>query len=336
MNGKDLIHTKDYDFLWSNPHLGRNIVFLTYGGSHSYGTNIATSDVDIRGCALNSKSDLIGFTHFEQVVNVPTDTTVYAFNKLVGLLISCNPNTIEMLGCKPEHYFLLTDIGRQMIDNRKMFLSQRAIDSFSGYATQQLRRLENTLARDAYPPEAKERHIMGSCNNAMQTFPDRYKTFTPEQIQLHIQDLDGVPTIHANISMKDIPLRSFISIANELTEVARNYDKLNSRNKKKDDAHLNKHAMHLIRLYMMCIDILEKEEIITYRENERDLLLSIRNGAYQKEDHTFRSEFSEMVSDYEKRLKYAAENTSLPKEPNMKKIQELVMSVNERVIRNDF
>lgn len=334
MNGSELIYTPEYQFLWDNPHLGKHIVLLTYGGSHAYGTNVETSDIDIRGCALNSKSDIIGLSNFEQVVHEPTDTTVYAFNKLVQLLSNCNPNTIEMLGCKPEHYFYMTDVGRQMIEKRKLFLSQRAVYSFGGYATQQLRRLENALAHDVYDAKDKERHIMGSCNNAMMTFPTKYRTFSPEQIHLHVHELDGMPTLHADITMTDIPLRHFISISNELTEVAKNYDKLNQRNRKKDDAHLNKHAMHLIRLYLMALDILEKGEIITYREHDREMLLSIRNGAFQKEDRSFRPEFFEMVTEYEKRLAYAKENTDLPKSPNMKLIEDFVMSVNEQVIKN--
>lgn len=334
MNGKELIHTPEYDFLWSNPHLGKNIVFLTYGGSHSYGTNVETSDIDIRGCALNSKSDLIGLTNFEQVVNTETDTTVYAFNKLISLLLNCNPNTIEMLGCKPEHYFYMTPIGQFMIDNRKLFLSKRAVYSFGGYATQQLRRLENALAQDAYPPEDKERHIMGSCNHAMQTFPCRYRTFSPEQVRLSVQDLDGVPAIHADVHMEKVPLRQFISVMNELTEVTKNYDKLNHRNNKKDNGHLNKHAMHLIRLYLMCLDILERGDIITYRENDREFLLSIRNGAFQNEDHTYRPEFFDMVADFEQKLDYAKKHTELPAQPDMKKIEEFVMEVNKRVILN--
>ena len=334
MGGKELIHTPEYDFLWSNPHLGSNIVLLAYGGSHAYGTNVPTSDIDIRGCALNSKSDILGLTNFEQVVHEATDTTVYGFNKLIQLLCNCNPNTIELLGCKPEHYFYLTEVGQQMIDNRKMFLSKRAFSSFGGYATQQLRRLENALARDAYPPEAKERHIMESCNNAMQTFPCRYRTFSPEQIHLKVRELDGVPALHADVNMTDMPLRHLISISNELTEVAKNYDKINHRNKKKDDVHLNKHAMHLVRLYLIAIDIFEKEEIITYRETDHDLLMSILNGEFQKEDHTFRSEFFDMVSDYENRLAKAKSGTSLPQHPNMKMVEEFVMSVNEKVIMN--
>lgn len=168
----ELLKGKEYEFLKTDPRLGKNIIFLTYGGSYAYGTNVPGSDIDIRGCTANGKSDLLGLGNFEQVVDTGTDTTVYAFNKLIGLLTNCNPNTIEMLGCLPEHYFVMTPIGREMLKNKKMFLSQRAIYSFSGYAAQQLRRLENALARDAYAPEDKERHIMGSCTNATYAFPE--------------------------------------------------------------------------------------------------------------------------------------------------------------------
>ena len=94
--------------------------------------------------------------------------------------------------------------------------------------------------------------------------------------------------------------------------------------------------MHLIRLFLMGIDILEKGEINTYREKEQELLLDIRNGKYQKEDGMFRDEFYEMVSEYEEKLDYAAKHTELPEEPDMKKVQEYVMSVNEKVIREEI
>lgn len=43
-----------------------------------------------------------------------------------------------------------------------------------------------------------------------------------------------------------------------------------------------------------------------------------------------------MLAEYEKRLAYAAENTDLPDEPDMKAVQELVMTINERVIRDEI
>ena len=94
--------------------------------------------------------------------------------------------------------------------------------------------------------------------------------------------------------------------------------------------------MHLIRLYMMCLDILEKGEINTYRDKEHDLLMDIRNGKYLDENRQPVTEFYEMVDEYEKRLDYAKENTDLPDSPDYKKINEFVASVNERVVRGEI
>lgn len=329
---KEMVAGNQYDFLRTNPHLAGKIIFLTLGGSHAYGTNVETSDVDVRGCALNSRSDLLGLSAFEQVVNTETDTTIYSFNKLISLLINCNPNTIELLGCKPEHYFMLNDIGKQMIDNRKLFLSQKAVASFGGYATQQLRRLQNALARDRLPQALTEEHIKGALERSIKSFGDRYTSFENGGIELLTAEStrDDLDTeVFCNIHIDKYPAREFQTLLNTLSAVVGNYEKLNHRNHKKDDAHLNKHAMHLIRLYLMCLDILENEEIRTYRENDRDFLLSIRNGAFQNEDGTYRQEFFDIVSDFEKKLKYAKENTSLPAKPNMKRIEEFVMSVNK-------
>ena len=93
---KTILKTPEYEFLKTNPHLGNNIILLGLGGSHAYGTNVEGSDVDIRGIALNSKSDILGSSNFEQVVNEATDTTIYSFRKILSLLSSCNPNTIEI------------------------------------------------------------------------------------------------------------------------------------------------------------------------------------------------------------------------------------------------
>ena len=92
---------------------------------------------------------------------------------------------------------------------------------------------------------------------------------------------------------------------------------------------------HLIRLYMMCIDILEKEEIVTYREKERDLLMSIRNGEYLDENRQPIPEFYDLLNEYEKRFEYAKNNTSLPEKPDYKRINDFRMSVNERIVKGD-
>ncbi len=329
----DLINSKEYDFLRTNSHLKDRIMFITLGGSHAYGTNIETSDVDIRGCALNSKSDLIGMSNFEQVLDNQTDTTIYSFNKLISLLINCNPNTIEILGGKPEYYFQVSDLGQQLLDNKKLFLSQKAAGSFGGYATQQLRRLENALAHDRLPDDKRLEYTADALRRALKNFENTFTEFKQGSIKIFTDksSRDDVDTeIFLNVNIDHYPAREFQTLINNLSSVVNNYEKLNGRNKKKDEAHLNKHAMHLIRLYLMCLDILEKEEINTYRENDRDFLLDIRNGKFQNEDGTYRKEFFEMVTDYDNRLAYAKKHTSLPKSPNMKLIEEFVIDVNSK------
>ena len=335
----EILRQREYGFIETNEHLGRHVMLLGLAGSYSYGTNIRTSDIDIRGIALNQKSDLIGLTQFEQYVDEDTDTVIYGFNKVVGLLLSCNPNTIELLGLKPEHYLYLSDIGRLLLDNRRLFLSKRAIQSFGGYADAQLRRLQNALARDTFPQTEKERHIFNSVRNAMHDFNHRYGCFENGSLELYIDKAvnpELETEIFVNASMTHYPLRDYCGMWNTMANVIRDYEKVGKRNKKKDDLHLNKHAMHLIRLFMMALDILEKGEINTYREKEHGLLMDIRFGKYRKEDGAFHESFYEMLSDFEKKLHYAAEHTDLPEEPDMAKVQELVMAINERVVRDEI
>ena len=336
MDFSAILQGEEYQFLKTDEHLGKHIILLGLGGSYSYGTNNENSDIDIRGIMLNQKSDLIGLTRYEQYVDKNTDTTIYSFNKMITLLLNCNPNTVELLGLNPEHYLYLNDIGKSLIAHTDLFLSKRAIQSFGGYADAQLRRLQNALARDSYPQSEKEKHIYNSVKNGMQAFLKHYQSFENGSMHIYIDKSEN-PNFETEIfldaKLEHYPLRDYKNIWNEMQSIVRDYDKLGKRNRKKDEMHLNKHAMHLIRLFMMAIDILEKGEVNTYRAKEQELLLSIRNGAYLRENGTFREEFYELINEYEKKMEYAAKHTILPEEPDMKKVQEYVMSVNERVVR---
>lgn len=162
---KAALKTKEYDFLRNNEHLGKNIILLGLGGSHAYGMEHKDSDLDVRGIALSSKSEILLGNDFDQVVDTPTDTTIYSFNKIITLVSSNNPNTVELLGLKPEHYLYLSDIGRELLDNKKMFLSKICIKSFAGYSQSQLRRMENKANR------LVGQVILGNCN------PKRHITY---------------------------------------------------------------------------------------------------------------------------------------------------------------
>lgn len=317
-------------------YLGGNVIVLTLGGSHAYGMEKDTSDLDVRGISLNSKKDILLGNDFEQVVDTNTDTTIYSFNKMITLLTKQNPNVIEILGLKPEHYLYSSKIGKELIDNRKMFLSKICIHSFGNYAGSQLRRLSNKAARLVGQTE-NEAYILKSINNAKYDFKNRYYPHNDSEVKLYIDKAiqEGYDSeIFMDVNLQHYPLRDWTGMWNEMKSIVSSYNKVGSRNEKAiSHDKLGKHMAHLLRLYMMCIDILEKEEIITYRVSEHDLLISIRNGEYLDDNRQPRSEFYDLLNEYEKRLEYAKDNTSLPDMPNYEKINDFKMYVNECIVK---
>ena len=168
-----------------------------------------------------------------------------------------------------------------------------------------------SLARDTFPQSEKEQHIFNSVKNAMHGFNTSYKNFENGSLEIFIDKAvnpELETEIFVNANMAHYPLRDYASMWNTMANVVRDYEKLGKRNKKKDDLHLNKHAMHLIRLFMMALDILEKGEINTCRVAEHDLLMDIRFGKYQKEDGTFQDSF------YHKKIYWGKEEINLGKQ----------------------
>lgn len=335
---KEKLKTKDYDFLKENENLNDNIILLTLGGSHAYGMDKEGSDLDIRGITLNSKKDVLLGTDFGQVVNIDTDTTIYSFNKMIDLLAKSNPNTIECLGCLPEHYLYLSNIGKELIENRKVFLSKICIHTFAGYAQSQIRRLENKSARLVGQAQM-EAYILKSINNAKYDFKNRYYPHDDSDVKLYIDTAvqEGYDSeIFMDACLKHYPLRDWTGMWNEMKAIVSSYNKIGKRNEKAiSHDKLGKHSAHLIRLYMMCIDILEKEEIITYRTDEHNLLMSIRNGEYLDGNRQPTTAFYDLLNEYEKRFDYAKNNTSLPDVPDYKRINEFKMYVNERIVKGE-
>lgn len=332
---RNSLANSEYDFLRTNKNLGQNIILLGLGGSHAYGTNNENSDLDIRGVATNSKRNILIGNDFEQIVEVETDTTIYSLDKIIKLFCACNPNTIEMLGLKPEHYLYLSPVGQMLLDNKTLFLSQVAVYSFGGYANAQLRRLENKAARVVSQTQ-QEQHILKSIEHASVDFKTRFLDMPDDAIKLYIdvsQDELYDSEIFFDANLHHYPLRDFKGMFDCMGEIIKSYSKIGKRNEKAIEHNkLGKHMMHLVRLYLMCFDILEKGEINTYREKDHDLLMSIRNGEYLDDNKQPIPEFYEMVNTLEKRLDYDKQNTSLPEKVDMEKVNDLVETINEMIV----
>lgn len=333
------MQSDDYRFFHENNNLGKNIILIGLGGSYAYGMNKDSSDLDIRGISLNKKEEVLLGIDFEQVVDEKTDTTIYSFNKMIELLTKMNPNTCEILGLQDWQYFYLHPIGKELLENRKMFLSKICIHTFGGYAGSQLRRMENKTARLVGQAQNEE-YILKSIKNAAYNFCYRYVPFgEDDSLRLFTAPSnrdDMESEIFMSINLRNYPLRDWTGMWNEMKAIVSSYNKIGKRNEKAiSHDKLGKHCAHLLRLYMMCIDILEKEEIITYRTDEHDLLMSIRNGEFLDENRQPTAEFYDLLNEYEKRFDYAKNNTSLPDVPDHKRINEFKMYVNERIVKGE-
>ena len=326
---KEKLNSSEYEFLRTDPHLGGNILILTTAGSIAYGTNVDTSDIDVRGVTVETRQDIMGLSSFEQFEDRITDTVIYGLKKFFTLCLNSNPNVLEILGTRPEHLLIITEEGKLLRDNIDLFLSKKAIQSFGNYATAQLRRLQNALARDNYPQVEKEQHILNSILGQMDHLKRTYNSFTDNDINLYVDksEKEEMDTkIFIDINLQHYPLRDLKNVYSDMNNIVKDYSKLNHRNSKKDELHLNKHAMHLIRLLVTGTEILEGKGINTYRENERELFLDIRNGKYSYND------VFQMVDEYERRFKSAAENTSLPDEPDYKRVEELMIEIYGKIL----
>ena len=319
---KNMIKGPEYNFLRNIPHLGNNIVLLGLGGSYAYGTNIETSDVDIRGIATRTPRDILTGRDWEQSVNEATDTTIYSLEKMFKLLISCNPNTIEILGLKPEHYLYVSPIGQMILDNKNLFLSKKVLNSFSGYAMAQMNRLNNKSGRALEEVQDNETRSINKAIVALRK----------DGI---VDEMTSAGEDNGNIYMYLVgkyKLENFVKLAQNVLNVHSDYSKSARNDKAVDHGKLAKHQMHLVRLFHMALDILERGEINTYREKDHDLLMDIRAGKYLIDGITPTKEFMEMVEYYDNLLKEVANKTSLPANPDINKIQDLLYTINEMVM----
>lgn len=348
MNYKTLLQTSEYEFLQTNKNLGNNIFLLTLGGSRAYGTNLPTSDVDIRGIAATPIETICGLKpDFEQVVETNTDTVIYSMQKMLQLLINCNPNTIEILGCKPEHYLYLSEEGQMILRHAGDFLSIKAINTFGGYADAQYNRLEHGLLGNGENNDKKLLMLKDSLSRSMESFRaahndehmflDIRQVSTEEFHSIYPQrELpDDISNEHLLLSgeFSNVPITDFKALISQVHKIQSEYGNINKRNTKKTDVKLAKHMMHLIRLYLMGTDLNATDlnatgRIITYREKEHDMLMSVRNGEYMTLDgKKVRPEFYDLLKSVQEEYIYSVKNTVLPEHPNIAALQEMMTDI---------
>ncbi|MBC1211820.1 nucleotidyltransferase [Listeria booriae] len=313
---KTAIMSPEYDFLRANADL-ENIAYLVASGSHGYGTNIATSDLDLRGFLLEDERYLLGLHTFEQFEEKETDTVIFGAKKFIKLCAQSNPNVLELLGVEEEDILICSDAGRMVRDNTDLFLSKRVEQTFGNYAKSQLKRLQNALVRNDNSKDEKEALVLERLNTQIGRFGDKYSNLDSNALNLRLENNEIV----MDLNLQGYPLRDFNGIYTDLQGIVRTFDKARSDDSQKELPQLYKHAMHLVRMLVTGRDILEGKGVITKRRAEHELLMAIRSG-----EMTF-DEIFEFVAVLQLEFDRAAKETALPEQVDMKQIEELLISL---------
>lgn len=336
------------DFAWyrgSVPWLKDRTIFLTKHGSQAYGTNLPTSDVDLKGIAVAPKEYYLGnLNRFEQAENKGgLDVVIYGINKFVDLASNCNPNIIEVLCVDESDWILSTWAWDKLHDSRALFLSKRAQYTFSGYAMSQLNRIRSHRRWLLEPPKAQpQRQDFGLPQNDPTIGKDQLNTINAA-IKKEEDKLAGEGWTKDRVENKDEQLvdwacekfdinRQLIPvIINErrYSGAMRNWNAFLQWKEGRNPARAaleaqhgydTKHAMHLVRLMTMAGEIL-REGTVHVKRPDASVLLDIRHGKWTYD------QLIAWAQQTEAGLVAAAAESKLPREPDRVAIDRVLMDI---------
>ncbi len=344
----------------------QNTIFLTVAGSRAYGTSTPTSDYDYRGvCIIPDKSLYFGtgLNKFDQMdKGFEDDRVIYDIRKFIGLAMENNPNIIELLFTDAQHHIVNTEWFNRIIEHRDKFLSRNVKYRFSGYAFAQLKRIKRHRGYLMNPPKQKpersdfnlpDRKLISSDNmgafqwlianllkgtvdylNMSEELKEELKNVNyigavqkgiPDDCWNEIQEMTGASDEWIATMMHE---KAYINAMNEW-----NAYQTWKKNRNKDRAEIErkfgydcKHAMHLVRLMRMGMEILETGKVHVFRP-DRDELRAIRDGAWTYEQTV------EYAENCENKLEELYDATKLPKQPNRKFLDSLCVDIIDEYLR---
>jgi len=308
------------------PGLAQRTLFLAVAGSRAQGLHRPDSDVDLRGVAVPTPTQLLGYRETWSQEDDPAalasfaaqlpeverqvasgsqlEGTVYALAKFVRLAADANPSILESLFCRDAEVRVCTPLGRRLRAARRATLSQRVGETFSGYAVQQLKRIQGhrrwLTAPPAGPPE----------RSAMGLPPRPVRSPGPDEAAAERRFAKAARTWQQYRTWRERrnPQRAAL-------EAAHGYD--------------TKHGMHLVRLLRMGREILETGEVRVWR-GDRDApeLTAIREGAWP---------YDRLVAwaEAEAAAVRGLPSAAVPPEPDHETLDALVVELHRRALAGE-
>ena len=301
------------------------LIYETVHGSRAYGLARAGSDTDLKGVLVGPAAWYHGFRGGPEQVELGPDHVRYEIRKLFRLLAASNPTLLELLWTDPEHHRAVTPAGERLLASRDRFLSQQVADTFGGYALSQLKRIRGHRAWLLEPPAGPprrgdfglpERTVLPKDQlGAAQALLDRDDGDLSGSLSANFLDLLDRERRYRGAKANWKQYQTWLAQRNPARaalEAEHGYD--------------TKHAMHLVRLQRMAVEILESGSV-RVRRDDRDELLAIRDGAWS---------YDELLEQSERlaaSIRVARAASSLPKRPDADQLDALCQSLVEQTLR---
>ena len=296
------------------------LIFQTLHGSRAYGLARPGSDTDIKGVIVGPARWYFGFSPAPEQLELSADHVHYELRKFMRLAAANNPSVLEVLFAHEDDHRVVTKTGERLLAARPTILSKRTADTFGGYALSQLSRIRRHRRWLLSPPSGaptREAFGLGS---------------TPV---LPKSELGAAEALRERAAL-ELP-KSFIAVldrerryraAQKEWQQFRHWEKhRNPARAALEAAHGydTKHAMHLVRLSRMAVEILETGQVHV-RRDDREELLAVRDGAWSYDALIERSE------GLRARIASAKERSSLPDDAHEAGLDALCADLVEEVL----
>lgn len=323
-------------------------------GSQAYGLATPQSDCDIKGVYYLPKELFYSGMYIDQVQNETNDEVYYELGKFVDLLTKNNPNILEMLATPSE--FILYRHPLMDCLKPEMFLSQKAKETFAGYAYTQIKKAGGLNRKWNNPMPEQRKSVQAFCyilqDKGAVPFEKWLYEKGIEEIDCGLTAIAHVKDMYALYVDVEEPYGGIVSgmAANEVRTVSvpqdavpaaylycnldaysihcrqyREYHQwLKLRNEQRYLGNLThnqgydaKNMMHTIRLLQVALELLSTGQLSVHRSN-RDELLAIKSDKYTYD------ELMDMAAQLMLQIKSAATVSTLPLEPDRDAIQKVL------------
>jgi uncharacterized protein len=302
------------------------IIFETVHGSRAYGLATESSDTDLRGVFVPPELAFTGYLVGPDQVEPAPERVLYEVRKFFRLAAASNPTVIEVLFTEPEDHVLVSPEGARLLERRGEFLSRLAGDSFGKYGLAQLHRIRTHRRWLLSPPQKKpERSDYG--------LPERSTIPKDEQGAVEAMLQDGrlaeseLPAHFMDLLDRERRYRTALREWQQYQEWTRNRNPARAA-LERQYGYDTKHAMHLIRLLRMAVEILGTGEVRVRRPDAEELR-AIRRGALSFDA------LLEQAESLGARVKGLGEQSPLPARPDEERLNvlcgEIVASVHRRL-----